>query len=138
MGKRYEPRDNIKYSLAFKQKVVSEIESGKLNKNQAMQLYGIKGGSTIHYWIKRMGKNHLINKTVRVELKGEPQKLTELKKRNRELEKALADAHLRLIAYESYMEETGVEFFGGSKKKPVLELLREQKPGQKKQEKKHQ
>ena len=50
-------KDVISYSNSFKRKVVDEIERGKLTKNQAMQLYGIKGGSTIHYWIKRMGKN---------------------------------------------------------------------------------
>ena len=129
-------KDVISYSNSFKRKVVDEIERGKLTKNQAMQLYGIKGGSTIHYWIKRMGKNHLLNKRVRIELKGEPKRLTELKKRNQELEKALADAHLKLRAYEYIDDAYGVKNIPDVKKKPESTQSEESKDKQKKQEKK--
>jgi hypothetical protein len=37
----YEPFVTKKYSSAFKQKVVSEIESGKLSINEAMKIYDI-------------------------------------------------------------------------------------------------
>lgn len=129
-------KDVISYSNAFKRKVVDEIERGKLTKNQAMQLYGIKGGSTIHYWIKRMGKNHLLNKRVRIELKGEPKKLAELKKRNQELEKALADAYLKLRAYEYIDEAYGVKNILDVKKKPESKQSEVSKDKQKNQEKK--
>lgn len=129
-------KDVISYSNSFKRKVVDEIERGKLTKNQAMQLYGIKGGSTIHYWIKRMGKNHLLNKRVRIELKGEPKKLAELKKRNQELEKALADAYLKLRAYEYIDEAYGVKNIPEVKKKPESKQSEVSKDRQKNQEKK--
>ena len=129
-------KDVISYSNSFKRKVVDEIERGKLTKNQAMQLYGIKGGSTIHYWIKRMGKNHLLNKRVRIELKGEPKKLAELKKRNQELEKALADAYLKLRAYEYIDEAYGVKNILDVKKKPESKQSEVSKDKQKNQEKK--
>ena len=129
-------KDVISYSNSFKRKVVDEIERGKLTKNQAMQLYGIKGGSTIHYWIKRMGKNHLLNKRVRIELKGEPKKLAELKKRNQELEKALADAYLKLRAYEYIDEAYGVKNIPEVKKKPESKQSEVSKDKQKNQEKK--
>lgn len=129
-------KDVISYSNSFKRKVVDEIERGKLTKNQAMQLYGIKGGSTIHYWIKRMGKNHLLNKRVRIELKGEPKKLAELKKRNQELEKALADAYLKLRAYEYIDEAYGVKNILDVKKKPESKQSEVSKDRQKNQEKK--
>jgi len=129
-------KDVISYSNSFKRKVVDEIERGKLTKNQAMQLYGIKGGSTIHYWIKRMGKNHLLNKRVRIELKGEPKKLAELKKRNQELEKALADAYLKLRAYEYIDEAYGVKNIPDVKKKPESKQSEVSKDRQKNQEKK--
>ena len=129
-------KDVISYSNAFKRKVVDEIERGKLTKNQAMQFYGIKGGSTIHYWIKRMGKNHLLNKRVRIELKGEPKKLAELKKRNQELEKALADAYLKLRAYEYIDEAYGVKNIPEVKKKPESKQSEVSKDKQKNQEKK--
>jgi transposase-like protein len=41
------------YTEAFKQKIVNEVLSGKLNKRQASLIYGIKGNATILYWINR-------------------------------------------------------------------------------------
>lgn len=41
------------YTEAFKQKIVDEVLSGKLNKRQASKIYGIKGNATILYWIKQ-------------------------------------------------------------------------------------
>jgi len=120
MRKKFIQGEKLSYSHAFKQKVVQEVESGKLTRGQARELYGIKGGSTISYWIKKMGKNHLINKVVRIELKDEPSKLKELKQHTRELEKALADAHLKLLAYETYIEVAEEELGRSLKKKLVL------------------
>ncbi len=40
------------YTEAFKQKIVQEVLSGKLNKHQASKIYGIKGNATILYWIR--------------------------------------------------------------------------------------
>lgn len=120
MQTQFNQKENVHYSSAFKQKVVREIESGKLNKNQAKELYSIKGGSTINCWIRKMGKNHLMNKVVRIEMKDEPAKLKELKLHTRALEKALAEAHLKLMAYESYIEVAEEELGISLKKK--LEL----------------
>ena len=120
MRKKFIQGEKLSYSHAFKQKVVQEVESGKLTRGQARELYGIKGGGTISYWIKKMGKNHLINKVVRIELKDEPSKLKELKQHTRELEKALADAHLKLLAYETYIEVAEAELGKSLKKKPEL------------------
>ena len=41
------------YTEAFKQKIVNEVLSGKLNKHQASKLYGIRGNATILYWIRQ-------------------------------------------------------------------------------------
>lgn len=41
------------YTESFKQKIVNEVLSGKLNKRQASLLYGIKGNATILYWINQ-------------------------------------------------------------------------------------
>ena len=35
------------YTEAFKQKIVTEVLSGKLSKRQAQLIYGIKGNATI-------------------------------------------------------------------------------------------
>lgn len=102
-----------RYSAAFKQKVVNEIESGKLSKTGAQKLYSIGGSLTIQKWIKKLGKLHLLNKIVVVELKDEISKLKELEKRNKELESALANAHIKIVTYESLIEvaeeELGVD-----------------------------
>jgi Transposase. len=97
-------KTTISYSQAFKQKVISEIESGKITINGARKLYGIGGGSMIQTWIKKLGKFHMLNKVVRVEMKDEVSKLKQLEKDKKELESALAQAHLKLLAYESLIE----------------------------------
>jgi len=102
-----------RYSLSFKRKVIEEIESGKLTKSGARRLYGIGGETTIPKWIKQFSKLHLLNKIVRIELKDEVSKLKQLEKEKKELESALAQAHLKLVTYESIIEiaqeELGVD-----------------------------
>jgi transposase len=92
------------YSLAFKQKVVSEIESGELTATSAQKLYGINGSATIRKWIKKLGKNHLLCKVVRIEMKDEKDRIQELEKRIQDLESALANTHIKNIALESLIE----------------------------------
>lgn len=41
------------YTEKFKQKIVQEVLSGKLNKTQAQNMYGIRGNATILYWIRQ-------------------------------------------------------------------------------------
>ena len=51
--KKAKAGQEIFYSEAFKQKVVHEVLSGKLNKLQAKKIYGIRGNSEILYWIRK-------------------------------------------------------------------------------------
>lgn len=99
-----EPRIFYRYSLAFKQKVVSEIESGRLTQFDARKMYGIAGCDTIQKWIKKLGKNHLLNKVVRIEMKDEKDRIKELQREKRDLESALAQAHLKNLVLESLIE----------------------------------
>ena len=41
------------YTEVFKQKIVNEVLSGKLTQRQAQMIYGIRGNSTILYWIRQ-------------------------------------------------------------------------------------
>jgi transposase-like protein len=93
-----------RYSTAFKQKVVSEIESGELSIAEAQRLYGINGGDTIQAWIRKLGKNHLLNRIVRIEMKDEKDRVKELEKKIRTLESALANEHVKNIVLESLIE----------------------------------
>lgn len=81
----------IRYSISFKQKVVSEIEKGA-SFESTRRRYGIKGGATLQRWVKEFGKNHLLNKIVRVEMKGEKDRVKELEEEVKRLKIALADA----------------------------------------------
>lgn len=93
-----------RYSSAFKQKVISEIESGKLTIAEARKVYGINGSGTIHDWLRKYGKDHLINKMVRIEMKGERDRIKELERQKRKLESALAQAHLKNLCLEALIE----------------------------------
>ncbi len=114
-----ESKDQIikRYSLSFKKKVVNEIEEGKLRISEAQKLYDIRGSETIVRWIKKLGKNHLLNKVVRIELKDEVSKLKQIEKEKRELESALAQAHLKILSLEKMLEIAGREYGEDFKKK---------------------
>jgi transposase-like protein len=100
----YEQRVIKNYSSAFKLKVVNEIESGKLSIYQAQEIYDIGGNATISRWIKNLGRNHLLSKIVRIEMKDENDKLKELKDRVRQLEKLLANKELDGLMNEAFLE----------------------------------
>jgi transposase-like protein len=85
----------FRYSEAFKVQVLREVEDGCFaSRAAAARAYGIRGGGTLASWVRRYGKQHLLGKVVRVEKPEERDEARELRKRVRELEKALADAHL--------------------------------------------
>ena len=93
-----------RYSISFKLKVVKEIEEEGLGICEAARRYGIKGGSTIQNWVKQLGKNHLLNKIVRVEMKGEKDRAKELENEIKRLKIALADATMEKHALETLIE----------------------------------
>jgi transposase len=94
----------IRYSISFKQKVVNEIEEEGLSHQEAKRRYGINGGETIKKWLVKFGKNHLLNKVVRIEMKGEKDRVKELEAEIKKLKIALADATLAKVALESLIE----------------------------------
>jgi transposase-like protein len=105
-------RTFLRYSRAFKQKVVDEIEAGEVTIAKAKQIYDISGSNTIQKWLKEFGKNHLLNRVIRVEMKNEKDKFKEQEKKIKELQAALSEAHLQLIKLHStikVMEEEGSE-----------------------------
>jgi len=95
----------MRYSEAFKLKIVNELETGKLSCiNEARKRYGIIGCGTVQYWLRKYGKNHLLNKVVKVQKADEQDELKKQKVRIRQLEKALADAHLDSIIEKEYFK----------------------------------
>ena len=94
----------LRYSISFKQKVVKEIEEEGLTFAQARLRYGIKGGQTLQNWALSFGKNNLLNKVVRVEMKGEKDRVKELEAQVKKLKIALADATLAKDALETLID----------------------------------
>ena len=112
----YKERFIKRYSLAFKQQVISEIESGKLSPSKAKRIYDIGGAETIKLWIQQMGKKHLLTTVVRIEMPEEKDEIRELKKQKKELESALAKEVVKNLALESLLEAAG-EHYGTDLKK---------------------
>lgn len=112
-GKMSGQKEWIRYSEAFKQKVINEIEEGKHSIGEARKIYDIKGYGTIYEWIKKYGKNHLIGKVVRIEMKGEKDRLKELEKENKRLKEAMSDMYMENHALTNLIKlvekEYGIE-----------------------------
>ena len=96
---------NFRYSEAFKQQVIMEIESGRFTSaHEASKAYGIRGHATVASWLRQAGREALLRKVVRVVKPGEPGEIKRLKERVRKLEGALADAHMDKALSESFFE----------------------------------
>ena len=97
-------RNTVKrYSEAFKQQVVQEVESGQGTVQELRRRYGLSQ-STIPYWIKRIGKLELLPKLIRVEKPDEKDRIKELERQIRQLKEALADTQVDSIINRSYFE----------------------------------
>lgn len=100
-----ERKAEIRYSEAFKLQVVRELEQGRFGSvGAAGRAYGVNGAETVANWVRRYGKDHLLRKVVRVVKADEQAEVKALRKRVRELERALADAHLDLKLEGAYVK----------------------------------
>ena len=118
-------KETIRYSISFKQKVVREIEEEGLDIRTAARRYGIKGGSTLQKWIKQFGKNYLLNKIVRVEVKGEKDRVKELEAEIKKLKIALADATMEKHALETLIDIVNENYQTDVKKNLGQQLSKE-------------
>jgi transposase-like protein len=112
-----EQRSVIRYSQAFKRKIVDEIESGNYTIGEVRRIYDIRGKETISRWLKQFGREHLLSKVIRIEMKDEKDKLKELERQKRELESALAQAHLKILSLETMIDIAEEQFKISIKKK---------------------
>lgn len=117
----------IRYSETFKLKVVTELENGKLASiEHAKRKYGIKGTLTVKRWLKRYGRGHLLPRKVRIEMPDEQDAIRKLKKENRELKLALADAKVGEVLNRAYVEilceDFGIQDIEAYKKKLDMQL----------------
>lgn len=100
MGQRIVRR----YSACFKQQVVAELENGRFDSIEAARRYYEIGGSmTIQKWLKRLGRNHLKPKVVRVEAPDEADRIKQLQQQVAQLERALGQTQARNVLNEQYL-----------------------------------
>ena len=124
----------IRYSEAFKRQVVEEIERGRhATIGAAKRAYGIKGSGTVPGWVRKYGRDDLLPKRVRIESLEERDELKEARKRIRELEAAVADAHIDHCLEKAYLhvacERMGVDPEDFKKKNAImLSELRKSSP----------
>lgn len=102
------------YTEEFKQKIVDEVLSGKLNKRQASLIYGIKGNATILYWINQsLGRKGFEKKPVRIATFAQMKKNVhdkKLEEENKELRELLRVAELRADLWQHAIENAEKKF----------------------------
>jgi transposase-like protein len=111
-----------RYSDCFKLQVVEEIEKNGLTMEDCRRKYGITGGDTIHKWLRKYGKHHLLNKIVRVETREEIDELKRLRAENKALKEAYAELALHHKCSEKVIEVADELFNMDLKKKYEQEL----------------
>ncbi|MBU0678858.1 MAG: transposase [Verrucomicrobia bacterium] len=104
----------VRYSEAFKRQVVEQLERGRYGSlNAAAKAYGLGGASTVGHWVRKYGREDLLPRNVRIETVKERDELKEARKRIRELEAAVADAHIDHCLEKAYFhvacERMGVD-----------------------------
>jgi len=119
MGRSY-----VRYSEAFKRQVVAELEDGKFSSiGEANRVYGIRGAATVAQWIRKYGGEGLLPKKVKIETMKERDELKDARKRIRQLEAALADAHIDCSLGDSYLkiacERLGIDASDFKKKNAI-------------------
>lgn len=96
----------IRYSEAYKRQIVKEVEGGKHSSlNSVAHTYGIGSMVTISRWIRQYGREDLLPRNVRIETLKEQSELKIARKRIRELEVAMADAHIDYCLEKGYLHE---------------------------------
>lgn len=98
-------RQTVRYSEAFKQQIVMELEAGKYcGASQAARAYGIRGSATVKGWLRRYGREDLMPRRITITTMSEEDKTKVLQQRVRELEKALADVHVKGLLGAAYLD----------------------------------
>ena len=102
------------YTEEFKEKIVNEVLSGKLNKRQASLIYGIKGNATILYWIKQSQGLKGYDKKAKVIANFAEMKKNihdkKLEEENKELKELLRVAELRADLWQHAIEKAEEKF----------------------------
>lgn len=108
------------YSNGFKLRVIEEVLSGHLRKEQAQRKYGIRGKSAILNWMRKFGLSEQTRLPDNFERMKEEEATDKesLNKRIKELERALEDAQLKAEGYSRMIDIAERELKIKIRKKP--------------------
>lgn len=99
---RYREETYRRFSEELKKRIVEEIESGNLSQAEAVREYGMTKGA-VRSWLEGYGKLRCKRTIVEVVMKEETVKIEEL-------QKALAEAHLKLRIYDKMIEQANRKY----------------------------
>ncbi|RZS96274.1 transposase [Cecembia calidifontis] len=102
-------REFNRYSISFKKQVVEELENGS-SYSYLQKKYDIRGAETIQRWVRSFGRDHLLNKRVRIETMDEKRRLKELEEENKRLKLALADSIVANKMLETLIDVANDEY----------------------------
>jgi transposase-like protein len=92
-----------RYSGAFKQRIVSEIERGEISVAEARKRYDIGGSMTIDKWLRKMGKFSLLATVIRIEMPHEADRIKVLEQQIHALEHTLAQTQVKAVSLEAVL-----------------------------------
>jgi len=100
--KNYEELIIKKVDESLKKRIVEEIESGEISQNEASRTYGFSRVA-IGKWMQQYGKLRCRTRIVEVTMRDESKKIAEL-------QKALAESHLKVRFYEHIIDCANEEY----------------------------
>jgi len=103
-------RKVIRYGISFQQQIVREIEAERISIYEAQKRYGIKGAMTIRRWMRKFGREQLLNKIIRIETMEEKDRIKQMQEEIRKLKVALADSLLAQRCLEAIIDEANKEY----------------------------
>lgn len=99
-------KDRIRYSMAFKLKVMEELRDGKWKSvSGAAMAYGISY-NTVYVWMRALGFEHLKGRMIYVKTRTELDELKRLKDENKRLKLKMADVVLDAKINEELLKIT--------------------------------
>ena len=99
-----------RYSISFQKQVIRELEETGATIDLIRKRYDIRGCETIQRWVRKFGKNHLINQVIRIETMEEKDRIKELETEIKKLKLALADSLLAQRSLEVVIDEANKEY----------------------------
>ncbi len=109
------------YSESFKIKVVKEVESGVITKEQARRRYGVRGKSAVLNWCRRYGRYEHVGME---RIRDESEELEKLRADKAALEAELKASKLKVASLEALIEVADQMYSTDLKKKLGLKRRR--------------